>query len=267
MATRAQASVGVGIAPGGDSPFFMGAPLAMAFTIVAGFSVQFAMGRSSFASPPLVHAHAVVFMGWVVIYVAQSALATKRRLALHRRLGWLAALWMVPMVVLGIAVTTAIVRRGQVPFFFLPQHFLIFDPLTVIAFAALTGVAIRMRRRTGWHRRLHLCATAMLLGPAFGRLLPMPLLPPLAFEAAFVAGMVFPLAGVIADRRRSGRVHPAWGWGIGAMATTLLLITAVIYSPVGGALYARVTAGTPGAVVDPLAFPPPPGGPRRTGRT
>ena len=91
----------------------------------------------------------------------------------------------------------------------LAQQFLVFNPLTLFAFAGLTAAAIVMRRRTDWHRRLHLCGMTLLLGPGFGRLLPMPLLPPFAFEAVFAASMLFPLAGVISDLRRTGRIHPA----------------------------------------------------------
>ena len=250
-----------------DNSFFMGASLAMAFVVVAGFSVQHAMGRSSFAAPVLLHAHAIVFMGWIMLYVIQNSLAVTGRLSLHRRLGWIGAVWIVLMVGLGTAVTVGMVRRGTVPFFFLPQQFLIFDPVTLIAFAALTAAAIRMRRRTEWHRRLHLCGTALLLGPAFGRLLPLPLLTPFAFEAAFTAPLLFPLAGVIADLRRSGRVHPAWNWGIAAMVCTLLLIESLTYSPIGNALYHSVTAGAPGAIIAPLRYPPPPIGPIITGRS
>jgi hypothetical protein len=104
---------------------------------------------------------------------------------------------------------------------------------------------------------------AMLVGPGVGRLLPMPLLAPLAFEATFVATLVFPLAGVIADYRRDGRVHPAWGWGIGTMFVFLIAVEALTYSAAGTALYASVTTGTPGAAVAPLDFPPfPPGLPQ-----
>jgi len=71
--------------------------------------------------------------------------------------------------------------------------------------------------------------------------------------------MLFPAAGVIADLRRTGRVHPAWWWGIAVIAATLLAIEAIAYSPLGDALYVAVTAGTPGAGVAPLAFPPMPG--------
>ena len=251
----------------GDEGFFLRGAIVMALVIVAGFSTQLAMGRSSFSSPPLVHAHAITFMGWITLYVTQNVLVARGRIDLHRKLGWIGAAWIVAMVVLGCAVTVAMVRRGQVPFFFRPVQFLIFDPMTVLTFAGLTVAAIVMRRRTEWHRRLHFCGTALLMGPGFGRLLPMPLLPPYAFEATFAALMLFPLAGVFADWRRSGRVHPAWGYGIAVMIASTLVTEAVTYSPVGEAIYRGVTAGSPGADVAPLEFGTPPVGPRITGRT
>ena len=53
--------------------------------MVAGFSLQLAMGRSTFAAPLRVHVHAVLFMGWVAIMLTQSQLAMRGPLALHRR--------------------------------------------------------------------------------------------------------------------------------------------------------------------------------------
>ena len=244
----------------GDERFFLGAAVAMTFVIVAGFSTKLAMGRSTFYSPPLVHAHAIMFMGWVAIYLSQNVLVTTGRMALHRRLGWVAAGWIVPMIVLGFAVTIAMVRRGQVPFFFRPLHFLVFDPLSLVTFAVLTGSAIALRSRTEWHRRLHLCGMAMLMGPGFGRLLPLPLLQPWAWEVTFAAGMIFPLAGVAWDARRTGRVHPAWGVGILMMMTGFVAIEAISYTGVGQVFYRTVTVDSPGASVPPLMFAPPPGG-------
>ncbi|MEO8617967.1 MAG: hypothetical protein ABI412_01250 [Sphingomicrobium sp.] len=249
-----------------DDRFFLIAAVVMTLVIISGFSLQLAMGRSSFSSPLLVHAHALVFMGWVVLFLLQNIFVATGRTALHRRLGWIGAGWIVAMVVLGFLVTLRMVRGGTVPFFFQPINFLVFDPLTVLTFAGLTAAAIVNRRRTDWHRRLHYCGMSMLLGPAFGRLLPLPLLAPWAYEATFAALMLFPIAGVIADYRRSGRVHPAWRWGIGTMIASLLLTNAITYSPVGTALYRAATAGSAGASIDPLAYPPPPAGPQRTGR-
>jgi hypothetical protein len=148
-----------------------------------------------------------------------------------------------------------------VPFFFKPLQFLVFDPVSLITFIALTVAAIAFRRSTPWHQRLHYSAMAILLGPALGRLLPLPLLIPWAWEATFVATLIFPLIGVAADLMRNGRVHPAWGWGIAAMFAMFVAIQAITYSPVGLTLYEAVVAGSPGADLDPLTFPAPPGPP------
>jgi hypothetical protein len=63
---------------------------------------------------------------------------------------------------------------------------------------------------------------------------------------------------MVADLRRSGRVHPAWKWGVATMFASVLLIEAITYSPLGSAYYNAVTAGTPGAAIPGLSFPPPP---------
>ena len=239
----------------GDDRFFLTMAIVMALAVVAGFSFQLAMGRSTFASPPIVHAHAIVFMGWVAIYVTQNGLNVMESRALHRRLGWIAAFWVVAMIVLGFAVTLAMVRRGAAPFFFPPLQFLIFSPLSLLTFAGLTAAAIVLRRRTDWHRRLHYCGMSVLLGPPLGRLLPGPLLIPYAFETISVVVMAFPVIGMAADLRRAGRVHPAWYWGLGAIVGYFLLTEAIAYGPIGPTIYAAVTAGSPAASLDPLAFP------------
>lgn len=246
---------------GRDGRFFLFSAIAMTAVIIAGFSFQLAMGRSSFGAPPLVHVHAVVFMGWVVINLTQAAFAATGRLSLHRRLGWVATGWVLLMIVLGCAVTVALVRAGRVPFFFRPAQFLALDPISVFAFAGLTFWAVGWRRRTDWHRRLHFCAMAILLGPAVGRLIPAPFLIPWVWEWTAAICLIPPVIGVVFDLRRDGRVHPAWLWGLAATFAAIALTEAVAYSPAGTALYRAVAAGSPGAAIDPLAFPPPPFGP------
>lgn len=238
--------------------FYFRLALAMAVTVIVGFAFQLAMGRSTFAARPLVHVHAFIFMGWVALFTVQVWLATHGAYSRHRVLGRVAMFWVVAMLAAGTALTVDVVQRGTTPFFFQPQHFLFANPATMLAFLSLFTAAIIMRRRTDWHLRLQLSAMAALLGPAFGRLLPMPLIIPYAFDAAVVAGMAFPLVAAWRDRRQTGRAHPAWWWGMGI---TLVMIGAahlVARSPLGDAVYSAVTAGTPGATLPGMAFPPSP---------
>ncbi len=243
-----------------ESRFFEVSAMLMVLILVSGFSLQFGAGRSSFGAPWWVHVHALIYFGWVAIYVAQTFLATRGPLAAHRTLGWIASVWAVAMVVAGFAIIIWKIQAGQAPFFFQPQHFLIANPLIVLLFAGLTAAAVVMRRRTDWHRRLHLCAMAALLGPGFGRLLPMPLMIPWSYQIAAVPGLLFPIVGAWLDWRRSGRVHPAWLWGIGAIVAVMIVTEVIVYSPLGDAIYAWVTAGKPGENVAPLDFAPPPTG-------
>ena len=221
------------------------------------------MGRSSFGAPLAVHVHAVLFFGWSFFYLLQTGLAVGGNRTWHRRLGWLAIGWVPALVAMGFYITITSIRHGRAPFFFLPGQFLILDPLSVLTFAGLTGTAIAMRRKTQWHRRLLYCGMTELLGPGFGRLLPMPLMIPWADWGVFAAIMLFPLAGVIRDLRATGRVHPAWWVGIGVLTAAQLAIMPMARSPMGLALYEAVVAGTPAAAQAPLTYPPPPGGPPR----
>lgn len=252
--TAARASYSTGVRD--ERRFFLILALAMAAVNVAGFSLHWFMGRSTFGAPPLVHLHAGVFFGWIALFVTQTALAARGSLALHRRLGWVAAGWAVAMVVLGIAITVLMVREGRAPFFFTPAYFLVMNSLSVLTFGALVAVAIRLRRKNMAHRRLMIVGMAAIMAPALGRILPLPLLIPWAGWSVFVVVILFPLAGVIHDYRRTGRVHPAWLWGIAALFVMQLAMDVLSSGDTGRLLYATAVAGSPGEAIALDAYPP-----------
>ena len=231
--------------------------LAMALVIVTGFSLNLAMGRSTFAVPPVYHAHAIVFMGWLALCVAQAVTIATGRRALHIRLGKLAYAWVPLMVALGIAIMIAVARRTGGPFFFAINEFLISNVAMLLCFGGLALWSLRVRRHSGWHRRLMLVAMAILTGPGLGRILPMPLLIPYAWTISFAATLIFPAIAMAADWRRHGHVHPALLWGTGIYAATFALSMLLAFSPAGYALTDMVIAGTPGAQRPAAAFLPP----------
>lgn len=237
--------------------FFMFMAFAMALTIVAGFSLNFAMGRSTFAAPLAYHAHAVVFMGWLALFVAQSVTIATGRRALHIRLGKIGYVWIPLMVALGITIMIVVARRNGGPFFFAVNEFLVSNILGVLCFAGLALWSLRIRRHNGWHRRLMLCAMSILTGPGIGRLLPMPLLIPNAWTISFVVSLIFPAVAMAADIKRHGRVHPAYWWGVGINVAVFAGSMALAYSPLGYAFTEWVIAGTPGAERPMEAFLPP----------
>ena len=242
----------------GEARFFFIMACLMVATILAGFSFNVVVGRSSFGMPWLVHFHAWVMMAWLGIYLFQNSMIFAGNIPLHRRVGRIAALWVPLMVVMGVLITRhSLQTRGGPPFFDQDQ-FVISNPLQLLGFAGLTAWAIALRRNTGWHRRLMFCGMAMLCGPGFGRLLPMPLLIPYAWYASiFLPLALFVGAGIIADWRRYGRVHPAWLWGIGVSVTLQIVADLIAYSALGLSITEWVIAGTPGADRPMAAFFPP----------
>ena len=242
----------------GESRCFFTMACVMAAIIVAGFSFNIAVGRSSFILPWLVHFHAWVMMAWVGLYLAQNSLIFAGNVALHRRLGWLSVVLIPAIVVMGVAITRWSLQAKGGPPFFDQNQFLISNPLHLFGFAGLAAAAITVRRNTGWHRRLMFCAFAMLLGPGIGRLLPSPLLIPYAwYIEAVLPPVLFALVGVLADWRRYGRAHPAWLWGIGTVLGLQVVADLYAYNEAGIAFTQAFVAGTPGAERPMEAFFPP----------
>ncbi len=249
----------------GGVRFYFHAALVMAACIIAGFGLQALRFGVPGAGASLVHLHAFFFMGWVAIFVAQTWLGTRsvtvtdrRYRARHRLLGTLAAFWVLAMLPLGILVTTHVIQRGVTPFFFQPQYFLFANPLSLFAFAILVALALANRRNRPAHIRLQYMAMASLLGPAFGRLLPMPLLAPYAWDAAQSCGLIFLLIGMVRDYRQAGRVHGTWWWGLALILLPIILAHALAASPLGDTLYAWVVAGQPAAGMPGMALGAPP---------
>nr|WP_225899860.1 hypothetical protein [Croceicoccus gelatinilyticus] len=215
------------------------------------------MGRSTFAVPLPYHLHGVIFFTWVALFFTQNVLITKNQVALHRTLGMVSVVWVPLMVAAGVYLMFVVMQRTGGPFFFAQNTFFFSNITEVLCFALLTFAGLRVRRHTGWHRRLMLCGFAVLSNPGFGRLLPLPLLIPYAWHVMVFVVLVFPIAGMIRDKIRLGHVHPAWWWGVGAIVAFQIVADLLAMSAFGTGLVEQLIAGTPGAERPMEAFLPP----------
>lgn len=244
--------------PAGDERFFLIASAAMVALIVAGFLTLYLRGISTFAAPWPVHVHAVAFMAWVGFFMLQVTLATTGRIDLHKRLGWIGAALMPVLLILGALILFRMMRNAAVPPFWSYAYFMVMNLMALVAFAALTIAAIRMRKETQWHRRLIFCGMAALVITPFNRLTPDAVLAESMSLIPAIALLGFPLTGMAADWLRDRRVHPAWWWGLCALILSGVTTETLGRAPIAGEMAALITDGTPGAEVDPFVQHLPP---------
>ena len=220
-ATLAAASVRGPVPYRDDQRFFNRFALALALLIVFSFA-QFALRGFSrpVTAPWWVHLHGGLMLGWLGLLVAQNVLAQNGSLAVHRKLGWAGAALVLAIVVLGSFTGFKALELHRFPPFFTAAYFLGLSVFGVWIFGAMVAWAVARKRDTQWHRRLMLGATVLLLEPAFGRLLPMPLLMP--YGEAVTMLLQLGAIGVLMrhDRRVLGRVHPA------SIAAAAVVVTA-----------------------------------------
>lgn len=243
----------------GDERFFLIAAAVMVVLIIAGFLTLYLRGISTFAAPWPVHVHAVAFMAWVGFFMLQVTLATTGRVHLHKRLGWIGAVLMPVLLILGALILFRMMRNAAVPPFWSYAYFMTMNLMALIAFAALTIAAIKMRKKTEWHRRLMFCGTAALVVTPFNRLTPDAVLAQSMSLVPALAILLFPLAGIAADWLRNRSIHAAWLWGLGALIFAGLTTETIGRSPLAGWMVARIVVGSPGAEINPFVqrLPPP----------
>jgi hypothetical protein len=242
----------------GEAKFFFTMACVMAASIVIGFAANSLLGRVSYPLPWVVHIHALVMIGWVALYVTQNSLIFADNVALHKRLGWLSLVWLPAITVMGIWITRHSLQSAGGPFFFDQNEFLFSNPLMLLLCVALAAAAVTVRRNTGWHRRLMYCSFAILTGPGIGRLMPNPLLEPYAWWIGGIGiSLVFPIIGMIADKRRYGAIHPAWFVGIGSVIGLQVVADLLAYSAWGIEFTKWFLEGTPGSMRQMQAFLPP----------
>ncbi|MEP5937023.1 MAG: hypothetical protein ABJ239_01735 [Erythrobacter sp.] len=246
--TRGKLGSGSGSNSASESPrFFLVMAVIMSLVTVAGFTIQLAMGRSSFDAPWPYHVHGVIFMAWIGLYLAQHVTISRANHALHAKLGKLAYGFVPVMIAAGTMIMIVVAQRTGGPFFFHVSEFLWSNIALVWCFGGLAWWSLRARRYSGWHRRLMLCAMAILTGPGLGRILPAPLMIPHAWTIITVTTMVWPIIGMIADWRCHGRIHPAYFWGLGIYIAVFLVSVVIAHTGPGMEATQWLIAGTPGA--------------------
>ena len=207
--------------------FFMS--LLIAATVVYGFShtIDHNLLHPSPLPPFVLYIHAIVFPGWVVFFMAQSALIRSHNVRVHRTIGWFGVGLAVAIVVVGFFTATGMARFAiQQKDPFNSASFLIIQALDLGCFAVPFALAIYWRKKPEFHRRLMLIASCALTDAAFGRVPWLPLLwAPAGVDALICLGMIRDL---IVD----GRVHKVYLYALPIfIISQIVAVQIFVHSP------------------------------------
>jgi len=183
--------------------------------IFTGFAQTFYL-KGLFSTPVLSNlllVHGLVMTVWFALFITQTRLVAAGRTDLHRRLGVVGAMWVVVIMVVGMATAIDAVRRGATPVpEVTPLMFMAIPFFDVAVFAALVGVALWYRRRSDMHKRLMLLATLSILAPGVARI-PLDFIKQGGLPMIIVLTLLPVIVCAVVDTVRNRRLHPAFGWG------------------------------------------------------
>ena len=232
----------------GDRNFFLALVGLTWAGIIGGFGLDMLdhVRNSTRAYPLIVHLHAFLFVGWLVLLTTQLMLVRGHRLDIHRRLG-MAMAWLIPVMVVAALATAWTVQR-QVALLPGPQdpQFISINLTDMLGFATLAGAAIALRRDPPAHKRLMLLSLFYLSTAGFARLwlLTIGFAGTDHFWGFFIA---YNLGGDIAiaalgvyDLVTRGRLHPAWVLGAGWIFANELAAAWLYFSPGWRAISVRL---------------------------
>jgi hypothetical protein len=192
--------------------FYIGVSVLMGIIAVTGFWPTYfgPLVKGTIEQPPIIHLHALVFVGWLVLFLTQAVLAATGRVSWHIRLGRIAIGYGVLLIIVGLF--TGISRSAHRLSLGLPAEGLLFNAVAdMTVFSAFFAAAIVLRRKPQLHKRLMMVAATMLLVAATAR---MSFLPALELRQAV---WFSPLALAMAHDFRSRRlIHPVYAVGLAA---------------------------------------------------
>jgi hypothetical protein len=205
MATKNSTRVG--------QDFFLWAALTCSFIALIGFGRTYYL-KALFETPPLptlLHLHGAIMSSWCLLFGAQTYLVTTHRVHLHRHLGSFGAVLALAVVVVGAYATVEATAREVRDHVVHQFHFLFgLNLVNLLIFAILVVMALALRVRPDFHKRLMLLATVTMLAPAIARIV---LLFTHVAAAQFLAFDFCILACAAVDTAVHRRLHPAFGWG------------------------------------------------------
>jgi hypothetical protein len=209
-------AVGVHVAP--RRVIYMSLSGLMTLMAIVGFWPKYfgPLVLGTLVQPLLIHIHATVFTGWLVLFFLQAYFAATKRIQLHLAVGRLGIWYGMVLIIVGL--TTGVIRSSASP----PgraEALLLVIIEDMLMFAGFFGVAIWYRRKPKVHRPAMVVAATSLLVAAVSR---MTFVPPGPSRLAIWSMPILIAAAV--EFRQTRKVHPIYLIGLGACVVRIFSV-------------------------------------------
>jgi hypothetical protein len=210
--------------------FFVGMALFMTTVVFLGFWPTYfgpLLVGAGFDGHWILHVHAIIYMGWMAVLLAQTTLAARSQMETHMQVGRYGFALGLLVLAMGVILTLRFYQRGvaegtwtwaEAPFAFW------FPLVDMVEFSILLAAGFVYRRRPKVHKRMMYFATIALLHAATGVRMDY-LLGPWTTEIMFVL-LVGPM--YIYDLYVERRVHPA------TLISTVIVLPDIAFQYVPG---------------------------------
>src|SRR5215203_3604863 len=124
--------------------FYVRMASVMLAVAVVGFAPTYwvPMGRGTLVITPLVHVHALLFFGWMLLFWTQTWLVAYGRVRRHRELGVAGVVLACTMCIVGVATATSSLERAETAGFGVAgRAFSVVSFSSLLFFAVLVAVA------------------------------------------------------------------------------------------------------------------------------
>lgn len=196
--------------------FHFGLAVLMSIVVLLGFRPYYAgLLTGTLDAHPIIHVHAAVFTGWLVLLLVQAWLVHSRRVGVHQRLGKAGMYYGFALLLFGAFIAFAVpalnVTSGAMT---LDEAagFLVLPIGDMLLFGGFFAAGMRARRDREAHRRLMILAAVALVFPGAARF---------AFDAgplAILGLWLLPLFAAMAhDVYVRGRVHRLYWIGLAVL--------------------------------------------------
>jgi len=174
--------------------FTLGFTMLVTATVFFGFSIEFLPRVIQELRPAVLYVHVATATAWMLLLIAQAALARNGKIALHRKIG-VYGLWLGAVAAVTAFATALVLRHDSVishgtnetirriAFLSIPLN-------GFVAFSVALGLAAYWRTRPAYHRRCMMLAAVALLGPGLARI---PLLDNIPFGVDIVQYATLPV--------------------------------------------------------------------------